>query len=167
MGNCASSDSNTREDKAKAASRKFEAFRDRFETIEEVQRGLRDSGLESSDVILAIDLTKSNEWSGTESFGGVRSEHGGCKHEHEAFLVLSHYPAVRFLSCLSILQPMWRTMELCAGLSLHCTSQAMNPYKSVVTIVCRTLSGALLSVHRLASHSCSPVYVPPVHWGDH
>ena len=72
MGNCASSESSAREGKVKAAAEKFEAFRDRFETIEEVQKGLRDSGLESSDVILAIDLTKSNEWSGTDSFGGMQ-----------------------------------------------------------------------------------------------
>lgn len=71
MGNCGSADASARDQKAKAATRKFEAIRDRFETIEEVQKGLRESGLESSDVILAIDLTKSNEWSGTDSFGGV------------------------------------------------------------------------------------------------
>lgn len=69
MGGCASAE-NSRAAKNKAAAAKFEAFRDRFETVEEVQKGLRESGLEASDVILAIDLTKSNEWSGTESFGG-------------------------------------------------------------------------------------------------
>lgn len=46
-------------------------IRDRFETIEEVQKALRSAGLESSDLVVAIDLTKSNEWSGNESFGGA------------------------------------------------------------------------------------------------
>ena len=43
----------------------------RFESIEEVQRSLRESGLESSELILCLDLTKSNEWSGTESVSPV------------------------------------------------------------------------------------------------
>ena len=36
---------------------RFQAIRDNFETIEEVQQALRAAGLESSDLILAIDLT--------------------------------------------------------------------------------------------------------------
>lgn len=149
MGNCASADSNTRETKAKAAARKFEAFRDRFETIEEVQKGLRDSGLESSDVILAIDLTKSNEWSGTESFGGQLLQNKTFAmnvrelfHSHRRRLSCRHafYSFSQTISCGS------------AGLSLHSTSQTTNPYKSVVTIVCKTLSGALLTIHACMQH---------------
>jgi E3 ubiquitin-protein ligase RGLG len=54
------------------AARRFQAIKDRFETVEEVQGALRDAGLESSDLILAVDLTKSNEWSGKHSFNGVQ-----------------------------------------------------------------------------------------------
>jgi E3 ubiquitin-protein ligase RGLG len=54
-----------------AAARHFQTIRDRFETIDEVQAALRKAGLESSDLILAIDLTKSNDYSGKESFNGV------------------------------------------------------------------------------------------------
>lgn len=43
---------------------------DRFETLDQVQRALRDAGLESSNLIIGIDFTKSNEWNGTRTFGG-------------------------------------------------------------------------------------------------
>lgn len=96
MGNCVSSESAAK-DKAKDQKARFESIRDRFESIEEVQKALRESGLESSELILCLDLTKSNEWSGTESFG---------------------------------------------GLSLHCTGPQVttNPYKSVVSIMCKSLA---------------------------
>jgi hypothetical protein len=50
---------------------RFEVIRDRFETLTDVQQALRKAGLESSDVVLAIDLTKSNEWSGAKSFNST------------------------------------------------------------------------------------------------
>ena len=51
--------------------RVFAPIRDRFETIEEVQRAIREAGLESSDLILAIDFTISNVDQGAQSFGGL------------------------------------------------------------------------------------------------
>lgn len=57
---------------AGAVATRFQAIRDRFESTEEVQDALRQAGLESSDLIVAIDLTKSNEWSGKASFGGAQ-----------------------------------------------------------------------------------------------
>lgn len=36
-----------------------------------MQKALRESGLESSELILCLDLTKSNEWSGTESVSNL------------------------------------------------------------------------------------------------
>eukprot|EP00892_Ulva_mutabilis_P002224 jgi/Ulvmu1/12001/UM083_0014.1 len=96
MGNCGSTGSSA-DRRVKEQNARFEAIRDRYETIEEVQKSLREAGLESSELILCLDLTKSNEWSGTESFG---------------------------------------------GLSLHCTGPQVstNPYKSVVSIMCRSLA---------------------------
>ncbi|XP_075494872.1 E3 ubiquitin-protein ligase RGLG4-like isoform X2 [Primulina tabacum] len=41
---------------------------DYFKTLDEVTQALRESGLESSNLILGIDFTKSNEWTGKESF---------------------------------------------------------------------------------------------------
>ncbi|XP_058097399.1 E3 ubiquitin-protein ligase RGLG3 isoform X2 [Magnolia sinica] len=41
---------------------------DNFSSLDEVISALRESGLESSNLILAIDFTKSNEWTGRHSF---------------------------------------------------------------------------------------------------
>jgi hypothetical protein len=49
----------------------FQVIRDRFETTEEVTEALREAGLEASDLILAVDLTGSNNVSGKESFNGT------------------------------------------------------------------------------------------------
>ena len=47
---------------------------DNYRSIEEVQVALRKSGLESSNLIVAVDFTKSNESNGAKTFGG-RSLH--------------------------------------------------------------------------------------------
>lgn len=47
---------------------------DRFQTLKDVEMALREAGLESSELILAVDFTKSNLTSGLETFGG-RSLH--------------------------------------------------------------------------------------------
>ena len=46
------------------------AIADKYKTISEVQKALRKSGLESSNLIIGIDFTKSNMWTGEETFGG-------------------------------------------------------------------------------------------------
>lgn len=46
------------------------AFRDAYSSIEELQTDLRRAGLESSNLIVGIDMTKSNEWTGKLSNGG-------------------------------------------------------------------------------------------------
>ncbi|KAL8469272.1 hypothetical protein ACS0TY_032190 [Phlomoides rotata] len=43
---------------------------DNYETLEQVTRALIESGLESSNLIVGIDFTKSNEWTGRDSFNG-------------------------------------------------------------------------------------------------
>jgi len=48
----------------------FKAIADKYKTLEEVQDALRKSGLESSNLILGIDYTKSNTWNGKKTFGG-------------------------------------------------------------------------------------------------
>lgn len=42
---------------------------DNFSSLDQVISALRESGLESSNLILGIDFTKSNEWTGRYSFG--------------------------------------------------------------------------------------------------
>ncbi|XP_044480596.1 E3 ubiquitin-protein ligase RGLG4-like isoform X1 [Mangifera indica] len=53
---------------------KYSFIPDNFTTLEEVTIALRDAGLESSNLILGIDFTKSNEWTGKISFNN-RSLH--------------------------------------------------------------------------------------------
>eukprot|EP01123_Difflugia_compressa_P013750 TRINITY_DN656_c0_g1_i1.p1 TRINITY_DN656_c0_g1~~TRINITY_DN656_c0_g1_i1.p1 ORF type:complete len:297 (-),score=55.21 TRINITY_DN656_c0_g1_i1:127-1017(-) len=48
----------------------FVAIADNFQTLEEVQQGLRECGLESSNLIIGIDFTKSNTWNGKRTFNG-------------------------------------------------------------------------------------------------
>lgn len=50
--------------------RSFHPIPDRFQTIEQLQAGLREAGLENSNLIVGIDYTKSNTWTGSRSFGG-------------------------------------------------------------------------------------------------
>jgi E3 ubiquitin-protein ligase RGLG len=40
----------------------------RYESLEDVQRALRRAGLEKSDLIIGIDFTKSNEWTGNHTY---------------------------------------------------------------------------------------------------
>jgi E3 ubiquitin-protein ligase RGLG len=48
----------------------FRPFHDKYETVEEVQEALRNAGLESSNLILGVDFTKSNEYNGRYTFAG-------------------------------------------------------------------------------------------------
>ncbi|KAJ0400203.1 hypothetical protein P43SY_009520 [Pythium insidiosum] len=52
----------------------FRTIIDQYETLPEVQAALRKAGLESSNLVVGIDFTKSNTWTGQKSFGG-RSLH--------------------------------------------------------------------------------------------
>uniref|UniRef100_A0A7S4NZ37 VWFA domain-containing protein n=1 Tax=Paramoeba aestuarina TaxID=180227 RepID=A0A7S4NZ37_9EUKA len=49
----------------------FRRFEDVYSSIEEVQVALRDAGLLSSSLIVAIDYTKSNDYTGDVTFGGL------------------------------------------------------------------------------------------------
>ncbi|KAG2495451.1 hypothetical protein HYH03_006397 [Edaphochlamys debaryana] len=53
---------------------KFRAIADKYQTLDQVTDALRRGGLESSNLIVAVDFTKSNEWTGKVSFQG-RSLH--------------------------------------------------------------------------------------------
>jgi hypothetical protein len=48
----------------------FSPILDRFNTLIEVQEALRQAGLESSNLIVGVDFTKSNTWTGNISFEG-------------------------------------------------------------------------------------------------
>jgi hypothetical protein len=51
-------------------SNNFFAFRDKYQSLSEVQDALRNAGLESSNLIVGIDYTKSNTWTGKKTFSG-------------------------------------------------------------------------------------------------
>lgn len=53
---------------------KYAFIPDNFTTLDQVTAALRESGLESSNLIIGIDFTKSNEWTGKVSFNN-RSLH--------------------------------------------------------------------------------------------
>lgn len=55
-------------------SEKYHFIGDHFSNIEQVTNALRGAGLETSSLIVGIDFTKSNEWTGKHSFNG-RSLH--------------------------------------------------------------------------------------------
>jgi hypothetical protein len=48
----------------------FHAIGDSFADLPSLQAALRRAGLESSNLIVAVDFTKSNEWTGKHSFAG-------------------------------------------------------------------------------------------------
>ncbi|KAL3513862.1 hypothetical protein ACH5RR_026579 [Cinchona calisaya] len=58
----------------KTKSKKYEYIPDNFSSLDQVTAALRECGLESSNLILGIDFTKSNEWTGKVSFNN-RSLH--------------------------------------------------------------------------------------------
>jgi len=59
----------------------FSTILDQYRTLAEVQAALRKAGLESSDMIIGIDFTKSNTWTGERSFGGrcLHALSSGCE----------------------------------------------------------------------------------------
>ncbi|GAA0143758.1 calcium-binding protein [Lithospermum erythrorhizon] len=54
--------------------KKYSYIPDTFSSLEQVTQALREAGLESSNLIVGIDFTKSNEWTGKVSFNN-RSLH--------------------------------------------------------------------------------------------
>lgn len=52
------------------AQAKFAPIGDNYATFEELQAALRKAGMESSNLIVGVDFTKSNTWTGQNTFGG-------------------------------------------------------------------------------------------------
>ena len=70
MGACVGKSGALSASKSKSKKHSFYSIGDQFNTLEEVQAALRTAGLESSNLIIGIDFTKSNTWTGERSFGG-------------------------------------------------------------------------------------------------
>ena len=69
MGLCSSKKKGTHQ-----VGRSFQRIPDKFETIEEVQKALRQAGLEACQLIVGVDFTKSNTWTGEHTFNGRYSD---------------------------------------------------------------------------------------------
>jgi E3 ubiquitin-protein ligase RGLG len=68
----------------------FKPIGDAFRTLEDVTKALRAAGLESSNLIIGIDFTKSNEAQGERTFGG-RCLHAGADNPYtRAITVIGH-----------------------------------------------------------------------------
>mmetsp|Transcript_20159 Transcript_20159/g.30198 ORF Transcript_20159/g.30198 Transcript_20159/m.30198 type:complete len:101 (+) Transcript_20159:45-347(+) len=59
----------------KKKKRLWNPIPDQYQSLKEVNRALRKAGLESSNLIIGIDYTKSNEWNGEKTFGGKCLHH--------------------------------------------------------------------------------------------
>jgi len=71
MGNSSSHKNDKSKSKGTPKIPSFSAIPDKYRTLEDVQQALREAGLESSNLIVGIDFTKSNTWSGKNTFGGL------------------------------------------------------------------------------------------------
>ncbi|GLT33182.1 hypothetical protein SLA2020_077910 [Shorea laevis] len=58
--------------------RRYSKIADNYNSLEEVTLALAQAGLESSNLIVGIDFTKSNEWTGTRSFHKKSLHHIGA-----------------------------------------------------------------------------------------
>lgn len=70
--------------------KKYRIIHDDYNSLEQVTKALADSGLESSNLIVAIDFTKSNEWTGKKSFNGKSLHHLGDRlnpYEHAISII--------------------------------------------------------------------------------
>ncbi|XWS22720.1 hypothetical protein CRYUN_Cryun29cG0060600 [Craigia yunnanensis] len=57
--------------------RKYSRIADNYQTLDQVTAALAQAGLESSNLIVGIDFTKSNEWTGARSFNRRSLHHLG------------------------------------------------------------------------------------------
>ncbi|CAA3016857.1 E3 ubiquitin- ligase RGLG2-like [Olea europaea subsp. europaea] len=61
----------------KTLDRRYSRIADNYNSLEEVTEALSRAGLESSNLIVGIDFTKSNEWTGKRSYNGRSLHHIG------------------------------------------------------------------------------------------
>ncbi|KAG7016218.1 E3 ubiquitin-protein ligase RGLG2, partial [Cucurbita argyrosperma subsp. argyrosperma] len=64
-------------DNGRRLDRRYSRIADNYNTLEEVTEALARAGLESSNLIVGIDFTKSNEWTGAISFNRRSLHHIG------------------------------------------------------------------------------------------
>ncbi|XP_073137160.1 E3 ubiquitin-protein ligase RGLG2-like [Henckelia pumila] len=74
----------------KKFERRYSRIADNYNSLEEVTGALSHAGLESSNLIVGIDFTKSNEWTGKRSYHGQSLHHigsGSNPYEQAIFII--------------------------------------------------------------------------------
>ncbi|XP_057765171.1 E3 ubiquitin-protein ligase RGLG1-like [Salvia miltiorrhiza] len=103
--NHGSSPHNTDDAETTHFSTRYGRIPDNYRTIEQVTQALAESGLESSNLIVGIDFTKSNEWTGRDSFNGRCLHHlsdGLNPYQHAISIIgrtLSHFDEDNLIPC--------------------------------------------------------------------
>ncbi|XP_077250574.1 E3 ubiquitin-protein ligase RGLG5-like [Tasmannia lanceolata] len=70
-------DAQTRNYASQNSTGRYSRIADNYNSLEQVTGALAHAGLESSNLIVGIDFTKSNEWTGKRSFAGKSLHHIG------------------------------------------------------------------------------------------
>ncbi|PIA44560.1 hypothetical protein AQUCO_01700273v1 [Aquilegia coerulea] len=73
----ANQSNNVRPDALSRSKSRYARINDNYNSLEQVTKALSQAGLESSNLIVGIDFTKSNEWTGARSFGRKSLHHIG------------------------------------------------------------------------------------------
>ncbi|CAH1412905.1 unnamed protein product [Lactuca virosa] len=75
----------------KKLEKRYSRIADNYNSLEQVTQALSSAGLESSNLIVGIDFTKSNEWTGSQSFNGKSlhhiSDHSLNPYEHAISII--------------------------------------------------------------------------------
>ncbi|KAL1553351.1 E3 ubiquitin-protein ligase rglg1 [Salvia divinorum] len=73
----------------KRFDKRYSRIADNYHSLEEVSEALARAGLESSNLIIGIDFTKSNEWTGKNSYNGKSLHHiGGGLNPYEQAITI-------------------------------------------------------------------------------
>lgn len=108
MGGCIST-----EEQKKDQDERISRIGDHFKTLPELQQALAQAGLEACQLIVGVDFTKSNLWTGKHTFNGKQPSFLWYSNSQNSHCVL--------------------------GRSLHAIDCGSNPYESAMTIIARTL----------------------------
>ncbi|XP_071736100.1 E3 ubiquitin-protein ligase RGLG4 [Rutidosis leptorrhynchoides] len=129
----------------KGSKNKYEYIPDNYSSLEQVTEALRASGLESSNLILGIDFTKSNEWTGRYSFNN-RSLHtiSETPNPYEKAIsiigqTLAPFDDDNLIPCFGFGDATTHDQEVFSfhedGSSCHGFEEVLNCYKTVVANV--------------------------------
>lgn len=70
MGGSPSTPAQSNKQQQPKQTKESHTIKDKYFTVEEIQTAMRTAGIESSNLIVGIDFTKSNTWTGKNSFAG-------------------------------------------------------------------------------------------------